>query len=50
MLVTLTHAIIVNDGKRGIFRKKGETVEVDKQAGRLLIINNQAEETKKKAV
>jgi len=49
MLVTLTHAIIVNDGKRGVPRRKGETVEVDKQTARLLFINNQAEEVKKKA-
>lgn len=43
MLVTLLHDIIVNDGKRGIPRKKGESVEVRDGDAALLILNNQAE-------
>lgn len=48
MTVILTHNIIVNDGKRGVQRKKGDAVEVDKNVAKLLISNNQAELPKKK--
>ncbi len=44
MIVTLTSDIIVNDGKRGIPRKKGEAVEVHDREARILIINKQAVE------
>lgn len=44
MTVTLLHDIIVNDGKKGIARKKGDVVEVPKGDANLLIINKQASE------
>ena len=43
MLVTLKSNIIVNDGKRGVFRKVGENVEVPNADAKVLIANNQAE-------
>ena len=44
MIVTLTSDIIVNDGKRGVFRKKGDHVEVTDGDARVLIANKQAVE------
>lgn len=43
MIVQLTHDIIVNDGKRGVMRKKGERVDVEKHVAAMLTFNNQAE-------
>lgn len=48
MQVTLTRNIIVNDGKRGVFRKKGDSVDVDKNVAKILIANSQAEMPVKK--
>lgn len=42
MRITLTHNIIVNDGKRGIPRKSGEDLDVNDADGRILIANKQA--------
>lgn len=42
MRITLTHNIIVNDGKCGIPRKSGEDLDVKESEARILIANKQA--------